>query len=187
LLVTEYAEGGTLRNYLRENFSSLSWRDKYRLAFQLSSAVEYLHKKEIVHKDLHSKNIFIHQNSIKLADFGLSNRIKNTNQISFDTIPYNCPEEFDIAREKKQNSKTSIISGVAKSLFSDVDDFNWKTSNKKSDIYSIGVLFWEISSGKKPFADKEYGLFLAMEIAQGLREDIVEGTPKEYFNLYTSK
>src|ERR1043166_7216602 len=64
LLVTEYAEGGTLHNYLKENFSSLNWRDKYRLAFQLSSAIEYLHEKEIVHKDLHSKNILIQQNSI---------------------------------------------------------------------------------------------------------------------------
>ena len=58
---------------------------------------------------------------------------------------------------------------------------------KKNDVYSIGVLFWELSSGKKPFADKEYDLFLAMEIAQGLREDVVKGTPEEYSNLYASK
>jgi len=45
-----------------------------------------------------------------------------------------------------------------------------------------------LSSGKKPFADYEYDVALAIEISQkGLREDIIEGTPEEYSNLYTSK
>src|SRR5436190_22281337 len=44
LLVMEYAEGGTLRNYLEENFPTLNWQDKYKLSLQLSSAVEYLHE-----------------------------------------------------------------------------------------------------------------------------------------------
>src|SRR5438874_43465 len=99
----EYAEGGTLRNYLKENFSSLNWQDKYGLAFQLSSAVQFLHEKGIVHKDLHSSNIFIQQNSIKLADSGLSKRIKDTRQISsssFDTIPYIDPQGINITRGK---------------------------------------------------------------------------------------
>ncbi|CAB4419745.1 unnamed protein product [Rhizophagus irregularis] len=169
LLVLEYAEGGTLRNYLKEEFTSLDWQDKYRLAFQLSSAIEYLHEKEITYEDLNSNNIFMQQNSIKLADFGLSKRIKSTDQISFDTVPYDAPEGFnitggnlqDVNRENKQAEKL-----------------------KKSDVYSTGVLFWELSSGKRPFADKEYNISLAREISQGLREGIVEGTPKEYSNLY---
>ncbi|CAB4414886.1 unnamed protein product [Rhizophagus irregularis] len=56
---------------------------------------------------------------------------------------------------------------------------------KKSDIYSIGVLFWELSSGKKPFADITYDLSLAERIAQGSREKIVEGTPEGYSVLYS--
>ncbi|CAB5386186.1 unnamed protein product [Rhizophagus irregularis] len=55
LLVVEYAEGGTLRNYLEKNFLSLNWINKYELAIQLSVAVEILHERGIVHKDLHSR------------------------------------------------------------------------------------------------------------------------------------
>ncbi|EXX61269.1 Skt5p [Rhizophagus irregularis DAOM 197198w] len=59
--------------------------------------------------------------------------------------------------------------------------------NEKSDIYSIGVLFWEISSGQPPFyvEDEEYDIGLAVEILQGLRETVVPDTPEEYIKIYT--
>ncbi|EXX68362.1 Ack1p [Rhizophagus irregularis DAOM 197198w] len=59
--------------------------------------------------------------------------------------------------------------------------------NEKSDIYSIGVLFWEISSGQPPFyvEDEEYDVGLAVEILQGLRETVVPDTPEEYIKIYT--
>jgi serine/threonine protein kinase len=48
----EYANGGTLRNYLNKNFNSLDWNDKYNLAYQLACSVLCLHEEEIVHRDL---------------------------------------------------------------------------------------------------------------------------------------
>ena len=51
-LVLEYANGGTLNNYLDKYFSELTWNDKYRLASQLTSAVEFLHDNDIIHRDL---------------------------------------------------------------------------------------------------------------------------------------
>ncbi|CAB4388385.1 unnamed protein product [Rhizophagus irregularis] len=175
LLVKEYAEGGTLRNYLEAKFLSLNWEDKYGLAFQLSSAINCLHENGMVHLDLHSNNILVHQNSIKLADFGLSRRIRDAGQISlnkFDTMPYIGPEVFGIIRENSRYLNTSEEDKQIEKL-------------KKSDIYSIGVLFWELSSGKKPFADITYDLSLAERIAQGSREKIVEGTPEGYSVLYS--
>lgn len=59
-LVKEYADGGTLRNYLKENFNLLDWGNKYELALQLSSAIKLLHENDLVHKDLHSNNILMH-------------------------------------------------------------------------------------------------------------------------------
>ena len=57
--------------------------------------------------------------------------------------------------------------------------------NKKSDVYSIGVLMWRISSGHEPFKDKDYDVGLAIAICHGLREEIIDGTPVEYSKLYT--
>jgi len=48
----EYADGGVLRNYLKNNSDKLAWEDKYNLAFQLAGAVSCLHDEGIVHRDL---------------------------------------------------------------------------------------------------------------------------------------
>src|SRR5687767_9460088 len=103
----------------------------------------------------HSGNILVHQNTIKLSDFGLSKRIEsssNTQPKPFGIIPYVDPKKFS-ERRKNKNS-TQIFS-----------------LNEKSDIYSVGVLFWEISSGQPPFYTEyeKYDIDLAIEISQGLR------------------
>ncbi len=48
----EYADGGSLEKYLKENFRNLTWDDKFRLGYQLVSAVACLHDEDIVHRDL---------------------------------------------------------------------------------------------------------------------------------------
>ena len=61
--------------------------------------------------------------------------------------------------------------------------------NKNSDIYSLGVILWQISSGYRPFYPEgiEYDIDLVKEIKKGRREEIIEGTPIKYSNLYTGK
>ncbi|CAB5348341.1 unnamed protein product [Rhizophagus irregularis] len=56
MLVIEYADGGTLRNYLKKSFTDLTWNNKYNLAYQLACGVSCLHNEGIVHNDLHSCN-----------------------------------------------------------------------------------------------------------------------------------
>ncbi|CAB4473007.1 unnamed protein product [Rhizophagus irregularis] len=70
LLVMQYANGGDLRNYLKDNFKKLTWEDKKRLAFQIADGLNYLHNENVLHRDLHSKNIVIHENNAKIIDFG---------------------------------------------------------------------------------------------------------------------
>jgi serine/threonine protein kinase len=48
----EYADSGTLQDYLKKNFSKLTWSDKYSLAYQLVCSVSCLHDEEIIHRDL---------------------------------------------------------------------------------------------------------------------------------------
>ncbi|GES75021.1 kinase-like domain-containing protein [Rhizophagus clarus] len=171
LLILEYADSGTLGDYLRVNFNHLDWNIKLQFAIQIADAVSCLHKNDIIHRDLHSDNILVHQNTLKLTDFGLSRRLAevSTQKDVFGRIAYIDPQHF---KKKASNDTTG---------------YKYKP-NKKSDVYSVGVLLWEISSGKKPFEsydDHYQRLALLFEIPDGKRETPVPGAPNNYINIYT--
>ncbi|CAG8836902.1 43708_t:CDS:2, partial [Gigaspora margarita] len=75
-LVMEFANNGTLREYLQKN--KLEWPYKIQLASQITEGMSYLHSVEIIHHDLHTLNILIHNGNVKISDFGIS---KNLNSI----------------------------------------------------------------------------------------------------------
>ena len=54
-----------------------------------------------------------------------------------------------------------------------------------SDVYSVGVLLWQISSGNKPFKGHKYDASLILAIINDGRENIIIGTPDDYSKLYT--
>ena len=92
----------------------------------------------------------VHQNNIKLCDFGLSRRIEEAlNQSKqeselFDMAPYIDPKWF--------NNSNNLMQPYS--------------LNKKSDVYSIGVLLWVISSGQPPFKDESHDAYLVYPIKQ---------------------
>ncbi|CAB4488152.1 unnamed protein product [Rhizophagus irregularis] len=94
LLVMEYADGGTLQNYLEKNFFYLNWKHKYNMASELASAVLCLHDEGIIHRDLHSCNVLVRNHSVKLADFGLSRRIDEASKGLRETPIPHTPREY---------------------------------------------------------------------------------------------
>ena len=107
----------------------------------------------------HTNNILVHQKNIKLADFGLSKKIAEVSSNSskiLGVIPYVDPK-------KLSNNDYKL--------------------NKKSDIYSVGVIMWQISSGRQPFCNDDSDASLILAIINGKREQIIDGTPTEYSNL----
>ncbi|KAF0463063.1 kinase-like protein [Gigaspora margarita] len=71
VLILQFANEGNLREYLRKNFKELKWTDKYRIGKEISQGLLFLHNNNIVHRDLHSKNILVHERKMMIADFGV--------------------------------------------------------------------------------------------------------------------
>ena len=51
-IIFELADGGSLREYLKKHFKDLTWKDKYKLGFEITNGLNHLHKLDIIHKDL---------------------------------------------------------------------------------------------------------------------------------------
>ncbi|GBC05095.1 hypothetical protein RclHR1_06020010 [Rhizophagus clarus] len=160
-LVLEYAEGGTLEKYLRNDAISFEWDNQLRFSKEITSAILWLHDMGIIHGDLHPNNILVHQNTIKLADFGRS-FLKGTdcyNTELLGVVPYMDPKTFD-----------------QKSLYK---------INEKSDIYSLGIIFWELTSRSLPLNyEKKDRIPLMFDILNGLRERPIPNTNVKFIELY---
>ncbi|KAF0544875.1 kinase-like protein [Gigaspora margarita] len=160
-MVLQYANEGTLRKYLKANFTLLQWTDKLCIAKGIALGLLHLHDNNIIHRDLHSNNILICQRQPKIADFGISKQINETSITSNSTV-HGMPAYIEPQCLIEQGYKR----------------------DKRSDIYSFGVILWEISSGRSPFLSFESALQLAVHISRGNREEPVKGTPSQYIELY---
>ncbi|GET01119.1 kinase-like domain-containing protein [Rhizophagus clarus] len=161
VLVLQYANQGNLREYLKQNqnFKSLQWKDKIQMALDITCGLKFLHSRNIIHRDLHAKNILVHNRTLMIADFGLSKQL--TAESSSSSTVYGMPAYIDPQCFKRIKYKR----------------------NKKSDIYSLGVLLWEITSGYSPFLTIPHCIVVC-KIANGFREEPTINTPLKYVSLY---
>ncbi|GBC04169.1 hypothetical protein RclHR1_05550006 [Rhizophagus clarus] len=168
VIVMKYASEGDLHKYLQKNFTKITWnKQKPLILWQISEGLENIHKKKFMHRDFHSGNIlfdshndrYLKNYQWKIGDLGLSQAANNksSNNEIYGVIPYIAPEIF-------KGSKFT----------------------KEADIYSLGMIMWELTTGCKPFANVKHDIHLVYKILDGVRPKITEDTPECYANLMKS-
>ncbi len=133
-LVMEYIQGITLRDYMNKKLK-LSWQTATAFIAQILQALDHAHQNGVIHRDIKPQNIMVMEGGIiKVADFGIA-KIPNAETVTMvdhavGTIYYISPEQ---AKGKKIDAR--------------------------SDLYSLGVMFYEMVTGELPFmAENSYSI-----------------------------
>lgn len=174
-IVMEYVDGQTLKQYIQQN-SPLRVEESVEIMKQLTSAISHAHHNHIIHRDIKPHNILIDRNgNVKVTDFGIAmalsaTSITQTNSV-LGSVHYLSPEQ---AR-----------GGMA---------------NKKSDIYSLGIVMFELLTGRLPFSG-ESAVSIALKhlqsetpsvrrwnpnIPQSVENIVLKATAKDPFHRYDS-
>ena len=126
-IVMEYVRGKTLKEYIREK-GRLDWEEAVRIASQICSALKHAHKNGIVHRDIKPQNILVSEDgTIKVADFGIARAV---------------------------SSATVTVAGA--NVMGSVHYFSPEQArggyvDAKSDLYSLGIVLYEMVTGCVPF------------------------------------
>lgn len=151
-LVMEYLPKGSLYSVLHNPKEYLRWNIRWEIALDITKGLSYLHNINVVHCDIKSENIVLdHSYHAKITDFGFSN-FENKITKRVGTLQWMAPELL----KKKA------------------------VPNKKSDIYSCGVLLWEIASRRVPFENANDTRKLCKQIEKGEKEKIPVECPENY-------
>ena len=123
-IVMEYVEGITLKTYI-EKKGQLSFKEAVSIAIQVGRGIEAAHNKGIIHRDIKPQNIIIStEGKVKVTDFGIAKAV-TSNTINSDvmgSVHYTSPEQ----------ARNGYVDG-------------------KSDIYSLGIVMYEMVTGRVPF------------------------------------
>lgn len=141
-IVMEYVEGITLKTYI-EKKGQLAFKEAVSIAIQVGRGIEAAHAKNIIHRDIKPQNIIIStEGKVKVTDFGIA-RAASANTISSDvmgSVHYSSPEQ----------ARNGFVDG-------------------KSDIYSLGIVMYEMVTGRVPY-DGDTTVSVAI---QHLQEEMV--------------
>ncbi|KAF7107185.1 hypothetical protein CFC21_107851 [Triticum aestivum] len=161
--VTEYMANGSLRQALQRHEKIFDRRRRLLIVMDVAFGMEYLHGKNIVHFDLKSDNLLVNlrdpQRPIcKVGDLGLS-KVKCQTLISGGvrgTLPWMAPELL--------NGSSNLVS-------------------EKVDVFSFGIVMWELLTGEEPYADLHYGAIIGGIVNNTLRPLVPESCDPQWRSL----
>ncbi|GES93067.1 kinase-like domain-containing protein [Rhizophagus clarus] len=171
MIVMEYHNLGDLTHYIARNFFNISWYSKINILQNIIYGLKNIHHANILHKDYHSGNIFLDKNTYHENVF--TNNIENieaiTGDLGLSTI------------EQSDNDDSNEVYGIIPYIAPEI--FKGQKYTKASDIYSLGMIMWELMTGRKPFWDQDHDTDLIIEICDGFRPPIVTNAPEGYIKL----
>lgn len=125
-IVMEYIDGITLKEYIEQQ-KIINWKEALHFTTQILRALQHAHDKGIVHRDVKPQNIMLLQNgNIKVADFG-------------------------IARFSRNETRTMTESAIGSVHYISPEQARGEITDEKADIYSVGVVLYEMLTGQLPF------------------------------------
>ncbi|XP_048130596.1 serine/threonine-protein kinase STY46-like isoform X3 [Rhodamnia argentea] len=146
-IVTEYMPGGSLYSYLHKNHNVLKLPQLLKFAIDVCEGMEYLHKSNIIHRDLKTANLLMdNHNVVKVADFG-------------------------VARFQSQGGVMTAETGTYRWMAPEV--INHQPYDEKADVFSFAVVLWELITAKIPYENLT-PLQAALGVRQGLRPELPE-------------
>ncbi len=169
-IAMEYIEGLPINDYCNKNGLNLNQRlDLFR---EVCSAVDFAHRNLIVHRDLKPSNILVNEDGVpKLLDFGISK----------------------ILSEEIENADSATITklGVMTPSYASPEQIQSKSVTTATDVYSLGVILYELLSGHRPFETKEDNLKeiykAIIEIDPPLPSSMVDTISKQFKEITEAK
>jgi serine/threonine-protein kinase len=174
-IVMEYIDGITLKEFMEQQ-GVLKWKDTVHFIIQILRALQHAHDRGIVHRDIKPQNIMLFPDgTIKVMDFG-------------------------IARFAREEGKTISDKAIGSVHYISPEQARGDITDEKSDIYSVGVMMYEMLTGVKPF-DADNPVTVALmhmqntakppreindSIPEGLEEIVIRAMQKEASKRYQS-
>lgn len=138
-IIMEYVEGGTLADLVKPN---LPLKEAYSYMGQIATALEHAHEHDIVHRDIKPANILMHDGLCKISDFGLGRALQDDVSLTKEGTVLGTPAY--IAPEQIQGKKPTAA----------------------CDQYALGVLFYELLTGVRPFISNDSVALLMMQLQE---------------------